>query len=266
MTRPPGAEGGIPLRNASPDVRVALLEIGALWLVTLLAIRGAVMAQRAGLPDWTLAAVPFLFVYAPVLACRLRGADAGRYPLELPAWRDAAAWRDALRLNAAWIAVILVPWLVGYHLWQNLFAWMVAGWPARHWDPATLDWTTRVLPRAILPHDAWLLVPYHLFFVALPEEFFYRGYVQTRLDEVFPARWTWLGVRVGWGLPLACLLFAFGHSLVEVRWWHFATFFPGLVFGWMRARTGQPLAGALFHAWCNVVVVLLDTAYGVRPP
>jgi hypothetical protein len=61
-------------------------------------------------------------------------------------------------------------------------------------------------------------------------------------------------------------LFAFGHSLVQVQWWHFAIFFPSLVFGWMRARSGGVLAGAFFHAWANVTVHTLDTLYGIVPP
>ena len=74
----------------------------------------------------------------------------------------------------------------------------------------------------------------------------------------------WLGVRPGW--LLTCVLFAFGHSIVIFQWWHFAIFFPALVFGWMRARTGGVIAGALFHAWCNVTVNVLDALYGVVHP
>lgn len=245
----------------------AIGEVVILWLVTLLSIRGVVMVQRGGLPDWVLAAVPFLFIYLPVGLCRWRGVDPDGYRLSLPAFEDGQAWRRALRESALVTAIILVPWLVGYHLWQNLFAWLVDGWRGHHgWGLGALDLTGRVMPRAVWPSDALLLVPYHLFFVALPEEFFYRGYLQTRLNEVFPRRFTALGAAWGWGLPLSCALFAFGHSLVEVRWWHFATFFPGLMFGWLRERTGNVVAGAFFHAFCNVAVVLLDTAYGVRPP
>ena len=81
-----------------------------------------------------------------------------------------------------------------------------------------------------------------------------------------PCLWRVLGTPVGWGLVLTSLLFAFGHSLVLLQWWHPFIFFPSLVFGWMRSRTGGPLAGALFHAWANVTVSTLDTLYGVIPP
>lgn len=190
-----------------------------------------------------MAAVPFLFIYAPVLLCRWRGVDSYAYRIAIPAFSDRAAWREAFALTAKTIAAIAVPFFVGYHLYQTVLFGHVPEWR--------------------VPKDWALLLPHHLFFVAIPEEFFYRGYVQTRLDEVFPRRFLALGVPVGWGLAIACLYFAFGHSLVTVRWWHFATFFPGLLFGWMRERTGNPVAGALMHTWSNVTVVCLDTFYGV---
>jgi membrane protease YdiL (CAAX protease family) len=34
-------------------------------------------------------------------------------------------------------------------------------------------------------------------------------------------------------------------------------FFPGLVFGWMYARTRSILAGTIFHAACNLIMSLL---------
>ena len=67
-------------------------------------------------------------------------------------------------------------------------------------------------------------------------------------------------------LILATILFAFGHSIVVFQWWHFAIIVPGLVFAWMRARTGDVMAGAFFHAWCNITVTFLDIAYNIQEP
>ena len=41
-------------------------------------------------------------MYAPVLVCRLRGADSWAYPLALPAFGDREAWWGALRGNASY--------------------------------------------------------------------------------------------------------------------------------------------------------------------
>lgn len=237
------AVGGLPRDGR----RRVLAEVLTLWLVTLLLIRGVVELQRSGgVHELILAFVPILFMYAPVALCAWRGVDSYDYPLALPAFRDYAPWIDALKLNAAVIGAIAVPWVIGYHYYQTLlFGHEYGGtWPA----------------------TPLKLIGYHLFFVAIPEEFFYRGYLQTRLDEAYGTPWRIFGVQLGAGWLITCVVFAFGHSLVQFQWWHFAIFFPSLLFGWMRARTGQIVAGALFHAWCNITVSTLDTLYGIAQP
>ena len=224
--------------------RALFLELTVLWLLTNFAIRGVVAAHGAINHDVVLAAVPLLFIYAPVLLCRWRGADSYGYRLHIPAFSDRAAWWEAVRLTFGVVAVILAPYLIGYHLYQGVFFGHS--------------------PSQRLPDDIALLIAHQIFFVAIPEEFFYRGYMQTRLNERFARKFLIFGVPMGWGAVISCAYFAFGHSLVEVQWWHFATFFPGLVFAWMREKTGGVVAGAFFHAFCNVSVVMLDTLYRVR--
>ena len=252
---------GLPEPGSAKDQRGRVVgEVLVLWLATLLAIRVVVEAQRGlGLHEIVLAAVPVLFMYAPVLLCRLRGVDSWEYPLALPAFRDFAPWIEALKLNAIAIGVIVVPWVVAYHLWTTTIEphlWAMVFDRPVHAREFLGIWPTSVLK----------LVAYHLFFVAIPEELFYRGYLQTRLDEAFGTRWRVAGASIGPGLFITSIIFAAGHSIVQVQWWHFAIFFPSLLFGWMRARTGQIVAGAFFHAWSNVTVSTLDTLYGVVPP
>ena len=227
---------------SAAERRKVLIELFGLWLVTLLLIRGVVAIQAgAGLPDWVMAAVPLLFIYAPVLLCRWRDVDSWSYRLSIPAFRDREAWGQAFLLLAKVLAVTAIPFAIVYQ--TRLFG-------AR--------------PVGNMPADMLTLVAYQVFYVAIPEEFFYRGYFQTRLNEVFPRKFLIFGVPIGWGAVLACLFFAFGHSVVQLQWWHFATFFPGMVFAWMRERTGGVVAGALYHACCNIGVVCLDTWYGLR--
>jgi membrane protease YdiL (CAAX protease family) len=38
-------------------------------------------------------------------------------------------------------------------------------------------------------------------------------------------------------------------------------FIPGLVFGWMFARTRSILAGTLFHAACNLVMEIFTLSF-----
>jgi hypothetical protein len=88
--------------------------------------------------------------------------------------------------------------------------------------------------------------------VALPEEFFFRGYLQGRLVEALPPRRRFLGVPVGSALLLASVLFALGHFLIDFDPRRLAVFFPALAFGWMRQASGSIAPGALFHALCNL--------------
>ena len=199
--------------------------------------------EALGLWDAVLALVPLIFIYGPILLCHTRGVDSWSYRLSIPAFGDTRSWREAIALSTRISLLLGAPFLIGYHLYQTqLF----------HHHPGHG-----------LPDDLALQVGYQLFFVAIPEEFFYRGYFQTRLNEVFERRWLIFGTSIGPGAVLACLFFAFGHSLVQVQWWHFATFFPGMVFAWMRERTGGVVAGALFHATCNLTVLVLDHWYGI---
>lgn len=241
-------------------------EVLVTFLVTLLLIRLIVALGAGVLWDLPLALVPILFMWGPVWVLRWRGADPDHYPLALPSFADGAVWRRDIGLGLVVSVLITLPFLGLYHLWQvHLFpevlrwvcSWglieacraaLLQPWPAWRWPP-----------------EPWLLVAYHLFFVAVPEELFYRGYMQSRLDEVWPPRWRIAGATLGPGWLLTCVIFALGHSLVVFQWWHLAIVAPSLIFGWMRARTGGIIAGAVFHAWCNILVAHLDVIYGIVP-
>lgn len=242
---------------------VVLKEIVALYIGTLVLIRLAVDLNRlAGVHELVLAAVPILFMYAPVWLCQWRGVDSWSYPLAVPAFRDWRAWVEPLKPALAFALAIAVPFVIGYHVWQTMGVPMVEDalgvrlYPSR----PSLQW---VFPTAL---GFLRLLGYQVFFVAIPEEFFYRGYLQTRLDEAYGRPWNVFGTYVGPGLLITCVLFAFGHSFVILQWWHVFIIFPSLAFGWLRARTGGVLAGAYFHACCNLGVGLLDTLYGIVPP
>jgi membrane protease YdiL (CAAX protease family) len=105
----------------------------------------------------------------------------------------------------------------------------------------------------------WALT--QLFLIAWPEEVFYRGAVQTRLAAGLGEQ-----DRVPWRAILATsVLFGLGHLLVPVQgvlWAGRASvFFPSLVFGLLRWRTGSVIAPAVYHACCNMMVLVMATQY-----
>lgn len=112
-------------------------------------------------------------------------------------------------------------------------------------------------PRALLD-----FVLAHVVAVALPEEALFRGYFQTRLGQLFARRVRVLGAELS---PLALVvqaaLFALLHYLVGFSPARLAVFFPGLVFGWLRARRGGIGAAVWFHALCNLLAEILSRGY-----
>ncbi len=97
--------------------------------------------------------------------------------------------------------------------------------------------------------------------VGLPEEVFFRAYIQGRLQEVWPATKQLLGAPVGRALIVQAVIFGFGHFFVTFDPQGFSRILPGLAFGWLYARTRSVLAGTLFHAACNIVMELLVNTY-----
>ena len=108
----------------------------------------------------------------------------------------------------------------------------------------------------------WLaLLATQILLVALPEEWFYRGFLQARMEEGFTKRYRVLGAELGAGWLLSSACFALGHLVLDARPERLAVFFPSLLFGWLRARTGNIVASVLFHAACNVYAQVLGYLY-----
>jgi uncharacterized protein len=105
-------------------------------------------------------------------------------------------------------------------------------------------------------------IPGQLLVIALPEEAFYRGYLQSALDEVWRPRWRVLGALLGPSLLVTSALFALGHLATELDPNRLAVFFPALLFGWLRSRTGGIGPSVLLHALCNLFASYLARSYG----
>lgn len=229
--------------------RRALVEA----LVAALAVTAGVTLASAFLPDKYIAtAVGFVFLGATwLLVWRrddvvvLRSGLAfgglvlpGAFDLRRTARRGARSLGWAL----AFAAVSFVPFYFGWRAW-----WHAHG-------------TFALTPR---PSEVANEMLGQLVIIALPEEAFFRGYLQSRLDEVWPPRWNVAGARVGAGIFVASLVFALGHLATIHAAVRLAVFFPALLFGWLRARTGGIGASVAYHAMCNVFSEALGRGYGL---
>jgi membrane protease YdiL (CAAX protease family) len=147
---------------------------------------------------------------------------------------QAAAWAFGLFL------LVAVPFVVGFRIYWHVRA----------------PFHLRLPPHLIDDGLGQMLV------IALPEEAFYRGYLMTALDDAWGTPWQVAGAKMGWGLFASSALFAVGHLLTEPNVQRLAVFFPALLFGWLRARTGGIGAALLFHALCNLLAEIVTRGYG----
>ncbi len=99
-----------------------------------------------------------------------------------------------------------------------------------------------------------------LIFVAFLEEFFFRGYIQTRLNVVFARPYSLFNVNYGAGLIIAAMIFGLFHPLSVTNqnpWaWALWTATGGLIFGFLREKSGAVVAPALVHGAILVPGVL----------
>src|SRR5262249_9120748 len=81
--------------------------------------------------------------------------------------------------------------------------------------------------------------------IAIPEDLFFRGYIQGRLPDVF---------RPATAIELPSVIIGLGHYLVDYDPQRLAVAFPGVLFGFLREKTGSIAPRALFHAGCNLYI------------
>lgn len=105
----------------------------------------------------------------------------------------------------------------------------------------------------------------YAFFVGFGEEVLYRGYMHSRLQQAFGTPFRFFGVTYGWGAIITAFLFGLTHVHLlswllglsaNLTWaWGFWTFFSGLVFGFVRQKSGGVLAPALLHGLPQAIAV-----------
>ena len=216
-------------------------EIVALWAKAIAGVAAAKLlslVEPTGLLGANLAGVAaFLFIALPDARLRARGEGWEGYGLPWHGLRDARfddihdRSGELLPRLPAGLARALAPYAGAPHLALRL------------------------------PGGVALLAVTQLLVVALPEELFYRGFVQTAWARTAPERGvTVLGARLGAGFLWTQVLFAAGH-LVVLQPWRLGTFFPGLLFGWLRERTGGLAAPVVLHALSNLFIATLEASF-----
>jgi membrane protease YdiL (CAAX protease family) len=206
------------------------------------------------------ALVAVLFLYVPVLFAWRRKEDLDRYGFHLE------PLERGLITAAIAFAIIFPLFVVGYFTFyeiackSDLLSNLVprgmcsryGGLDAVHFPSISLMGT----PASQTLSLEFCMV--QLIVVALPEELFFRGFLLHLLEKRFPPKRRILGGGIGLALVLSAAAFAVIHLPKDGDPRALATFFPGLMFGWMRSATGSILASTVTHAGSNILVRILD--------
>ncbi|MEO1480578.1 MAG: type II CAAX endopeptidase family protein [Myxococcota bacterium] len=219
----------------------------------------------------TIAAVPFIGAAALTFAAIIQ--------LYIPLWRAqkldldhdfVGLHRQGLATDIKWVFVLILVTFPPYalaHFWfmteahqwlESVGAGNLARWvPEMRFAPS-IPSGERLIERA-----GWFfqMAATHALGVALPEETFYRGYLQPRLESADRPKTRVLGVPIGRAAVLASALFAAGHVLGEWNPLRLGPFLPGLVFAWQRNASGSVLGAIAFHALCNILGEVLFSLY-----
>lgn len=215
------------------------------------------LASTFAPPRWIATTVGGIFLLATWLLVLRRDDDAVEHAgvafagLVLPAPLDPRRIVRDLGAALGWALLLAIcsfgPFYVGFRAYAR-WVW--------HAHPAA--------PPALHAAAALNEVLGQIALIALPEEVFYRGYLQTRLDDAWPGRARIFGASVGPSVLVTSAIFALGHLLTIHDPGRLAVFFPSLLFGWLRARTGGVGASIAFHASCNLFSATLLELYGPR--
>lgn len=253
------------MRSATPRPN-ALREVLVLYALAFLstAVLGAVDGLGF-LDDLAQLGIAAVFLGVPLRVARLEPHGAERFGITLGGILDPGdtvdegspgplglfeigralrrALPSALRetgVALAVAAVVFPPFVVGFWWWFGPTHPFV-------WSP---------------PPDAASYVVAQLVLVGLPEEAFFRGFVLTRLGDHFPKRTRILGTDVSLpALVLSSVLFAVVHLAADPHLEELATFFPGVLFGWLRVRRGGIGAAIVLHALSNVFAEVLGRGW-----
>ena len=219
--------------------------------VAAVTVAAAVLLSYFAPAEWANTAVGFCFLAATWLTVlrrdsawiQMHGLSFGG--IAEPTALDIPRLGRKLLLAVAWALLFAVlffpPFFFGFRAWWNVsdFRWFI--------PPRTVD-----------------LVLGQVLVVALPEEAFFRGYLQSTLEAHFAdRRWRVVGAELGLGTILSSLIFALGHVFTIPVPARLAVFFPSLLFGWLRVRTGGVGASILFHALCNIYSAWLVQSAGL---
>jgi len=227
-----------------------------------------------------------LMIVFGVGAIAIQRADFGSYGFTLRNWRyDLSVAVMCIIMAAGFIPSLIYPPIVGNKPVNALFEvaanLLTLGFVATKKNPIKSEGVkpgliiSSLTPFIIIINatntgvDLGLIsstIIFMFFFTGLGEEILFRGYLQTRLNEVFGRPWKFKDVSFGPGLLISSALFGVLHLFNPFNpfmgsydldpWWAISSSFAGLLFGFIREKTGTVLSASLAHGLVDIGQVI----------
>ena len=142
------------------------------------------------------------------------------------------------------IYMLFIPLLDGnWHINLNIFDFNESSFYL--WSGCILS----IILVAGLNKQLWVFSVFTLLFAALPEEFFFRGYLQIRLGNSVSA------------IFFCSLIFSVTHMLTISIYTGILVFFPSLLYGYLFRKTGDLLFVILLHTLSNTIYIAYLTDF-----
>ena len=155
------------------------------------------------------------------------------------------SWKDLL-FGVVAVLILFIPVALGNHFVRTHIQGL----------QFAFDWANY----QSLQTPLWYELFIQLICVALPEEFFFRGYLQTAIQQITKNHAGFSRYAAPVSIVLASALFALLH-LPSGDFSRLLTFFPGLLFGFIRSKTNGLLGAIFCHAMCNMMMVVMNVHY-----
>jgi membrane protease YdiL (CAAX protease family) len=239
--------------------------------------------------------VPLLWIGITVLAILLNRRSWAEYGVSAANWRtnlDTGLKAYLVRFipivlggfGAAWLG-LTGPGSVAYKTLISVIAMALMVWVLNHqkevksgranvilivlllFVPVGVTLAAGKLSLVIIPTILWQFI-----LSGFGEEFIYRGYFQSRLNQAFGRPVRLFGIQFGIGLFAASLLFGILHAFngydpvlgfSSLDWnWALESFLGGLMLGVIREKTGTLLAPGIAHGLPDAVGEPLIKLFG----
>jgi len=230
----------MPDTSALPS-RTILAEITLLYVFSLVLTFLSHQTGSGIMADLTYAALIFALMGLPWVCIRFwHRRDPALHGTDI-AW----SWSDAGK-GLLTIALLVIPVAAGAYAYNVLWLGHTFHFSWQNYAPIA-----STLPNLLFTH---------LLLIALPEEFFYRGYVQSNLLAVLAKTPKTARLAPQLAVLLTAAAFAFAH-VTTGQWGRLVTFFPGLLFGALRLKSDNIVGCVLCHALANMLMIVLGVHF-----